>query len=195
MARRLPLTLQGPGESEDRPSLCSARGPFLLNLTRMPDGAFNNDAIWGRLWSGLVDSRPCPQPRAPGLTAAGLLFDEDFGEPEAAAGKILGIVVTDQGDAFLADFGEIDFPSHFGEQLGIDARPWRCGLRRGRRLHRRLGRGRTRRVLGLLEGFAQLLARAGGVFGNKWSGGLRGTLSLALALAAAALAFGTLTLV
>ena len=151
-------------------------------------------AALGLRWEAIAPQAGCRSPKDPSLTAAGLFFDEDFREPEAAAGKILGIVVTDQGDAFLADFGEIDFPRHLGEQLGIDARPWRSRLRRGRRLHRRLGRGRTRRVLGLLEGVAQLLARAGGVFGNKWSGGLRGTLSLALALAAAALAFGTLTL-
>jgi hypothetical protein len=57
--------------------------------------------------------------------AAGLFFHEDFREAETAAGKLFRIVVTDEGHAFLADFGEVDLPGEFGEQFGIELVP-RC---------------------------------------------------------------------
>ena len=43
-----------------------------------------------------------------------LFIEEDFGQAEAAAGKFFGLAFTDQGDAFLADFRQIDLPRAFG---------------------------------------------------------------------------------
>jgi hypothetical protein len=40
-----------------------------------------------------------------GSTPAGLFLQEDLGEAEAAAGEFPGVLIVDEGDAFLADFG------------------------------------------------------------------------------------------
>ena len=50
-----------------------------------------------------------------------MFVEEDFGEAEAAAGEFAGVVIGDKGDAFFADFGEVDFPSAFAHRLGIVA--------------------------------------------------------------------------
>jgi len=53
---------------------------------------------------------------------AALFFEEDFRKAEATAGEFLGIIVSDEGHTFLADFREVDFPRELGEQLGIEFR-------------------------------------------------------------------------
>ena len=60
---------------------------------------------------------------------ARLFLNEDLCEAETAAGKILCVVVTNQSNAFLADFREIDFPSHLGDFIRINAGPLRLLLR------------------------------------------------------------------
>jgi len=54
------------------------------------------------------------------LKPASLFFEEDFGQAETPAGKFLGFAFPDQGDAFLADFRQIDLPRAFGYQVRID---------------------------------------------------------------------------
>ncbi len=48
-----------------------------------------------------------------------LFVEEDLGEAEAAAREFLGIVVTDQCDAFFSHFGAINLPRLFGELFGV----------------------------------------------------------------------------
>jgi len=53
-------------------------------------------------------------------TALVFLFEENFREAEAAAGKLAGIVVADERDTFLADFGEKNFPGILGDLFGVE---------------------------------------------------------------------------
>lgn len=46
-----------------------------------------------------------------------MFVHEDFRKAETAAGKLAGIVIADQGDPFLADFGQENFPSFLRKDL------------------------------------------------------------------------------
>jgi len=62
------------------------------------------------------------------LLAATLLLDENLREAETTAGKILCIIVSDERNTLLADFSEINFPSHLRDQFRIQLRPRRMLL-------------------------------------------------------------------
>lgn len=53
--------------------------------------------------------------RRRGAAHAEFLHEEDLGEAEAAAGEFAGVVVGEEFDALLADFGEIDVPGLFAK--------------------------------------------------------------------------------
>ncbi len=64
-------------------------------------------------------------------TALVFLFEENFREAEAAAGKLAGIVVADERDTFLADFGEKNFPGILGDLAGVGLAAGLVRLRAG----------------------------------------------------------------
>ncbi len=56
-------------------------------------------------------------------TAPFLFLQENFRETKATAGEFTGIVVSDEGDTFLADFGEEYFPGILGDLFGVGLAP------------------------------------------------------------------------
>ena len=114
-----------------------------------------------------------------------MLFDEDLGEAETTTRKVFGITVADEGDAFFADFGEVDFPSHLGEQFGVDLGA--LGLLRWAGLVART------RFLGGFRSFGIGGERGGVLFAGRGVG-IGGVVRLAFAFAAAALALGGIAL-
>ena len=62
---------------------------------------------------------------------AGLFFDEDFGETEAATGQFAGVLIADESDTFFADLGEVNFPGFACQGFRIDFGAG-CGLARRR---------------------------------------------------------------
>lgn len=57
------------------------------------------------------------------------LFQENFRKTETAAGEFASIVVADEGDAFLADFGEEIFSGILGNLSRVEFAPWLMWLR------------------------------------------------------------------
>lgn len=51
-----------------------------------------------------------------------MFLEENLGKPETTAGEFLGIRVTDECDAFLADLGQIDLAGELGDRIRIEFR-------------------------------------------------------------------------
>lgn len=69
-------------------------------------------------------------------------FEENLGQPEAAAGDLAGVVIVDQGKAFLPHLGLENLPCLLRDLLGIELGAWARVHRGSARVLRRLGRGR-----------------------------------------------------
>lgn len=85
--------------------------------TAMPDCDWFMPGARGRRGRVLISGNCCPVNRFhfPFKSQPVRLFiEEDLGQAEAAAGEFLALAFADQGDAFLADFRQIDLPRAFG---------------------------------------------------------------------------------